>query len=61
MLKGTWNWLQGKKTYIVSFGGLAYTWLQVWDGTVSEQTAIQATFVLLGIGAVRHGVSISSK
>ena len=61
MFSSLWNWLSGKKTYIISFGGVLYTWLQVWDGRVDEQTAVQATLVLLGIGAVRHGVSSSTK
>jgi hypothetical protein len=53
--------LAGKKTYIVAAAGIAYTLAQMWSGAVDQNTGVNVILGFLGLGAVRHGVSTSTK
>ena len=53
--------LEGYKTYIIAAAGIAALWSQVWAGTIDESTAINGTLGFLGLGALRHGVTTSTK
>ena len=49
--------LQGKKTYLVSIGAVAYA-LGGWvSGYLDVNTAIQVIMAALGLGALRNGVT----
>lgn len=51
--------LDGYKTYIVATLSIASAWVNVWAGTVDQQTAFQITeTALLGM-TIRHGISTS--
>lgn len=54
-----WNWLQGKKTYILSGIGAVYVAGQMWSGSVDMQTGVMEILGCLGFSTVRHGVSTS--
>lgn len=55
-----WDWLKGKKTYIVAAGGIVGAWWGVYTGAVTAADAINVTYEgLIGM-AVRHGVSTSA-
>ena len=49
--------LNGWKTYIVMVVGVAYVGTQLWQKTIDLNSAINQITILLGIGAVRHGIS----
>lgn len=51
-----WNWLKGKKTYIISFATVVYGWgiqENLWPHYILLDFALGGT----GLAAVRHGVS----
>ena len=54
-----WDWLKGKKTYIVTALGLAYVVAQWWAGDMSQQDALTRGMELLGLSTVRHGIANS--
>ena len=49
--------LNGYKTYIVMVVGVAYVGSELWQHTIDVNSAVDQILVLLGLGAVRHGVS----
>lgn len=59
-MKNFWDFLKGKKTYIVSFASIAWLWAQVWQGSVDQNTAIEGTLAMLGLSSVRHGLSTTA-
>lgn len=53
------DWLNGKKTYIISAVSAISAWVGVWAGTVDIATALIATQVALTGSAIRHGIANS--
>lgn len=60
-ISSAWQFLNGKKTYILTGATIVVTWLQVWNGTVDSTTAFYATAAALGFSTVRHGVAKQSQ
>lgn len=55
------EFLKGKKTYLIVFGGILTVWLNAWadDGVLTleeRRQCITATLELLGLGGLRAGV-----
>jgi hypothetical protein len=49
--------LQGKKTYIVALSLVAYAFLGVYTGQLTQPEAVALVFNGLGLGALRAGIS----
>lgn len=56
MLNKVWNFLNGKKTYILVLTGLLYTASRVWVGEIGLEDAIYIVLGMMGIGTVGHKV-----
>jgi len=56
-MKNTWNYLQGKKTYIVGAVSILYLLTQYWAGTITPQEAVEGLLAVLGLASLRHGVT----
>lgn len=52
-----WNWLAGKKTYIVAVLSLVYYWSGVASGHIAVHDAMQATQVALIGAALKNGMA----
>ena len=55
MLK-LWNWLQGKKTYIIMGASIAWAVSSVILGKMEAQEAIGVILAALGMGGLRAGM-----
>lgn len=52
-----WNWLKGKKTYILAGAGVAYAAGGYFTGHMDANIAIQTAGMALGGASLRHGLS----
>jgi hypothetical protein len=56
MISNFWNWLAGKKTYIVAFAGAIYGTgiaLNLWPHNVALDVILAST----GTATIRHGIT----
>lgn len=54
-----WNFINGKKTYLIAGVTIVYAWASVYLGLSDTATAIDLTLGALGMGTLRHGLSKS--
>lgn len=55
------DWLNGKKTYLVAALAIATAAIGYYNGTLTAEQAIEAILLALGISGVRHGVTTEAK
>ena len=55
-----WNWLKGKKTYIVAAGTAIGAAAQYWQGAIGLDTLNLALVGAASTAGVRHGITTSS-
>ena len=58
-MTAVWNWLSGKKTYIVMVAALGYAVTQFWSGAFGQDELVRYVLAALGLGALRSGVAKS--
>ena len=49
--------LDGYKTYIVAAATIIYALVQLWQGAIDQNTAVQMIAGALGLSALRHGIA----
>lgn len=49
--------LDGYKTYIVAGATILYALVQMWQGSIDQNTGIQMIAGALGLSALRHGIA----
>lgn len=51
------NWIDGKKTYFVAAGMVAYALLSVWMDKMDWNDAAQMLWQAAAVAGLRHGIS----
>lgn len=51
------NWINGKKTYILSALAIAWAAYGVYSGNLEQDRAMEIILMSLGFSTIRHGVA----
>lgn len=56
-MSSLWDFLKGKKTYIIAAASVAYAIAQYWAGNMDFDHLMTALAAAAGLSSLRHGVS----